>query len=643
MTLVYFDYCAIILLAICIFSVLFQRMTAASSGRILLTILIVSFIAACSDAVAILCEGTPYIALLRLSNYLYFFSRNTAPILYLLFLISLTDTWHKLRKSPFLCVILCIPYVELLLMLCANPFTRMIFYFDEAHRYVRGGSFYILYVCSFFYIAFGMYYITRYRKLFSAFKLFTLYMVCFIIIGSVVFQFFFKTWAVEMFAAAVSSLLIMVTIKRPEETVDTDVGLMKSSAFVADVQRSFINQKTFSVIYLMTDKYAALVNLLGYEAAYRLFRTIGEFLNEINHNLGTRADLYYLDSGFFCYVVGDLRRDRISEAVAQISDKLQESRYINGLKIDLRNYLCVVNCPEDFTDFRTMMSFMLSYRNILPRFGRVAYVSDIFKEKHFHFLGEMENIITNALVNRKFEVYYQPIYSVRDKRFRSAEALIRLWDDRYGFIPPGLLIPAAERNGAIGRIGDYVFEEVCRFITSDEFQSLHLDFIEINLSVAQIMQPDFAERYLGILRKYGCPPEKINFEITETAAAEYQNILADNMQRLVKSGITFALDDYGTGYSNLQRISSLPLHIIKLDKSLVDEAYNPRMSVILKQTVQMIRDLKMLIVVEGIETADTASLFSELGCDFIQGYYYARPVPQREFMECVLRQKGSEC
>jgi len=247
----------------------------------------------------------------------------------------------------------------------------------------------------------------------------------------------------------------------------------------------------------------------------------------------------------------------------------------------------------------------------------------------------LDSIIENAITNRKFHVYYQPIYSTKEERFNSAEALLRLIDDNYGFIPPDVFIPAAEKSGAIHKIGAYVLDEVCRFIASDDFSKLNIDYIEINLSVAQCMHKELPNLVLDTLKRYNVSPDKINLEITETAASFSQNIMAENIAKLNEAGIDFSLDDYGTGYSNIQRVSTLPLKIVKLDRTFVNVEDNPKMFIVLENTIKMLKDMEMEIVAEGIETEQLLNKFSDMKCEYIQGYYFSKPIPKHDFIAFI--------
>ncbi|MDE7430194.1 MAG: EAL domain-containing protein, partial [Lachnospiraceae bacterium] len=166
-------------------------------------------------------------------------------------------------------------------------------------------------------------------------------------------------------------------------------------------------------------------------------------------------------------------------------------------------------------------------------------------------------------------------------------------------------------------------------------------YIEVNLSVAQCMRGSLADNVLEIMSRYQVPTETVNLEITETAASasHTQEILEENLRKLEQAGVSFSLDDYGTGYSNIKRVIQMPVKIIKLDKSFVDDQHNPKMRVVLKNTVAMLKDINMEIVVEGIETQEMLDFFTELQCDFIQGYFFSKPLPKPEFIS-FLRAKA---
>ena len=149
----------------------------------------------------------------------------------------------------------------------------------------------------------------------------------------------------------------------------------------------------------------------------------------------------------------------------------------------------------------------------------------------------------------------------------------------------------------------------------------------------QCTQTNLERKVLGYLKKYGVNPAQINFEITESTADSSTDIVDVNMRKLTEAGITFSLDDYGTGYSNTSRILELPFRIVKLDKSLVSKVSDSRMYIMLKSTIRAMKDIGMEIVVEGVEDEEALKLFTDLECDYIQGYYFSKPLPEKAFIE----------
>ena len=206
-------------------------------------------------------------------------------------------------------------------------------------------------------------------------------------------------------------------------------------------------------------------------------------------------------------------------------------------------------------------------------------------------------------------------------------------DKELGFVSPDEFIPLAEANGLITEIGELSFRSVCRFLKSGKPQQYGLKYIEVNLSVLQCAQEKLGSQLIGIMEEFGIAPEQINFEITETAGLANYDMLLRNMNRLISWGVTFSMDDYGTGFSTANYLISLPMEIVKIDKSILWPAMESEEAfIILRHTVEMLRSLNKKIVVEGVETAEMVKLLSDIGCDYLQGYYYSKPVPPDDFV-----------
>ena len=324
-----------------------------------------------------------------------------------------------------------------------------------------------------------------------------------------------------------------------------------------DMRQVFRTRKPIHIIMVNITNYASLLELLGYGKCMKMMAGVSEYMMRLDKEKKSKAAMYYLGQGKFRYVLEDMLSDRAPDIAEELNRTLKTCFVINQMSVNFIANICIADCPEDVSDVDTLMAFGDTLQT-LPVTGNIMVASELMKQLHFDMMHDMDTIIESALSNKWFEVYYQPIYSVKEKKFHSAEALIRLKDEKYGFISPEIFIPVAEKSGAIHKIGDFVLEQVCAFIASDEYKKLGMSYIEVNLSVVQCMQPKLANHIMEILTRYGVRPEQLNLEITETAASISQQALEDNIKDLTNMGMKFSLDDFGTGYSNMQRIVKLP-------------------------------------------------------------------------------------
>lgn len=629
------DIAALVLLIILLASCIFRKMTSGISNRIFLIIILVSITSTVFDITAVTLDNaqSDNISILYTAHSGYLITHYLSAPLHLLFVISLTDTWHKLKKNIVLQILLVLPLVAVLAAFVANAGNQLVFSVENG--YTRGPLFSLMYITTVLYVIFDIAYIIWHRKLFDRSKIIAISAVIPIALAAMVIQMFVPTALVEMFCGAISLLIVSIGIQKPEDYIDSFTQLIKHSAYANDMKHAFANDKHVYIIMLNISNFQTIQSMIGFDSATQVLKKVADKIREINRKMHGYADLYYLDNGRFRMVFYGKNREK-TEAVADVlNQELKKKTNYNGFDISLAPFIVLAHCPEEIADFKMLMSFGADFHIRNHYTGQVMRASELYDRNQLTIQNNIDSIIDRALKNDSFQVYYQPIYSIQQGKFVSAEALIRLNDPQYGFISPETLITAAEKSGAIHKIGEFVFEKVCQFIASDEFEKLGLDYIEINLSVAQIMNGDLPDILLSIMQTYNISSDKINLEITETAAAYAQRVMTENLEKLTQAGLSFSLDDYGTGYSNMQRVIQLPLKIIKLDKSFVDENNNPKMWIVLKNTVKMLKDMNMEIVVEGIETQEMLDAFSELKCDFIQGYFFSKPIPRDDFVTFI--------
>ncbi len=253
---------------------------------------------------------------------------------------------------------------------------------------------------------------------------------------------------------------------------------------------------------------------------------------------------------------------------------------------------------------------------------------------------KVRNSIEHALETGELELYLQPLVDAGTGQIVGAEALSRLKDENGEIIPPGVFIRVAETSGRINRLGELVFEKTCKFIKEVDLDTLGIEFINVNLSPSQFLRTDLADRYAAIVEKYDINPRQVHLEITEEAMVD-DSFLQRQIKAMGSKGFVFVLDDYGTGYSNLARLKKCPFVSVKLDMSIVwDFCKLP--DDILPNMIQAFKSMGFSVTAEGVEDMLMASSMKEIGCDYLQGYYYSMPLPAKEFVEKYSLKRAGE-
>ena len=242
---------------------------------------------------------------------------------------------------------------------------------------------------------------------------------------------------------------------------------------------------------------------------------------------------------------------------------------------------------------------------------------------------EVKRWLDKALENDAVEVFLQPIVESGTNRAVAAEALARIRDDDGKLIAPGLFIPVAEKNGSINMLGEQVLRKVCAFIRTHSLQDSGFRWINVNLSPIQCMHSNLPGLCSSILKEYGVPASQIHLEITEESMINYVK-QEQQIEDLLDIGFQISLDDYGSGFSNLHQVKKFSFSNIKLDMNIVWDYIRDR-DALLPALVQAFRQMGFSITAEGIETREMAEAMARIGCDYLQGYYFSKPLSMDEF------------
>lgn len=441
-------------------------------------------------------------------------------------------------------------------------------------------------------------------------------------------QFFNNQYLIVGFASAIGILILFVVMENPEANIDRRVGCFNSYALSEYLKQMIVRKERYSALditFFAADSFEELDADID-----AVMRKVFYFINK------QKGILAFKNYKAGLLIVGK-DKERLQAAGYDVL-----ARFPEGSAFRKEARLTLLTCTNEFDEVDELMNFFKYVRLEYPGEKGKVFLADetvVTKYKE-HYVVEKK--IRDALAEDRVEVFLQPIYSNMEKSFTSAEALVRIRERDGKLLSPGIFIPVAEESGQILDLGERVFEKVCEFLQTSKAIELGVHYIEVNLSVIQCERKDLAERLISIIEKYDVEPERINLEITETASISARTTLLENMKKLMEYGFTFSLDDFGKGESNLMYVVEMPVSIVKLDYDMSKAFFNiPKAKHVVKAVVSMAHSMGIQIVAEGIETKEEIDGMYQEGIDYIQGYYYAKPLPMESFLGFLQSQNVS--
>lgn len=255
---------------------------------------------------------------------------------------------------------------------------------------------------------------------------------------------------------------------------------------------------------------------------------------------------------------------------------------------------------------------------------------------------EIVNDMNYALQDNQFTIYIQPKYNVMTNSPVGGEALVRWIHPKKGMIPPNLFIPLFEKNGFVVKLDAYIWEEVCKLLSRWLEEGKKPNPISVNVSRVNIYNPHFVDNIINLVDRYRIPHDLFNIELTESAYTDNPEIMIKAIDRLQKEGFSILMDDFGSGYSSLSMLKNIPVDILKIDMNFfVDSSKKSRCESIVASIVRMSKWLNIPVIAEGVETGEQVNFLREIGCDFVQGYYYAKPMCVKDYERYAFRAEES--
>lgn len=501
--------------------------------------------------------------------------------------------------------------------ICVAPIE---FVSDGKVVYSKGLSLYVSYVFLCIFTLHSAALLAKYSRVLNKDRVKVMSLWIILWIAVCVVQAFYKKQLIVSFAITLGMLVVYIRLENPESALDRETGLFNQNTFGPYVSQRFRNGERFSLIMVTFDDF----NKAPVSGTIRCKKEIINLFKDIPNTFAFKTnenDIYILY--------------KHSEEAEKMFEILRRRFILYGDK-EFRPYISYMPYSA-ITDNIDDMLHMFRQANRSNEMLEHHYIiiDKAFRDRMME-VQRIEKMVNDAIENNRIEVYYQPIYSTEKHIFTSAEALVRIRDDKGKIIPPATFIEIAELNGTILKLGEIIFDNVCTFIETSDVLQYGLEYIEVNLSVVQCEHEDLAKEFIEIMRKHNISGETINLEITETATLASKKKLIANMIALRNYGVGFSLDDFGTGQSNLNYIVDMPVDIVKFDKEMTTAYFeSTKAKYVMDAAMHMIHGMKLDIVSEGVETAEQLDTMEELGIQYIQGYYFSKPLSQNEYLEFI--------
>ncbi len=396
--------------------------------------------------------------------------------------------------------------------------------------------------------------------------------------------------------------------------------------------KTILPKETLALLLLDLDRFKTINDSFGHDAGDKVLIELANRMTEWN-NYG--ATLARLGGDEFAFIfIGKYTQKDIDGFCSQIADFCSRPISIGGHVLEVTVSIGVALLSTDAVDGKSLLknADIAMYHAKSQGYNKYQLFDPILSQDMINS-NKIEVLLKQADIDKDFELFYQPQFSLPDKQLIGAEALLRWKDAQYGYIPPNVFIPVAEKIEYITKIGKWVMKQSIRqAIAWNQLQPLPIK-VGINISPRQLNEDTFIEILKALILDSGVKTAWLDAEITESTMICETDKVHTVFDMLKELGLSISIDDFGSGYSALSYLNKYPFDRIKIDKSLIDNisSYNVSGVHIVKSIITMAKSIGITTIAEGVETEEQLDVLMELGCDQVQGYLLGRPVPATEF------------
>ncbi len=515
-----------------------------------------------------------------------------------------------------------------LALVVSNPLTGFLFWFNEGNHYLRGPLNQLGYYLMALEVAMILGCALLNWKHLSKSTRQVIRTLPPSVILLTVFQLIYPDHLLNGGIMVITDIIMLFNFQSNRIEADSQTGLGNRSCLYQQIERKVQLHSYFQVIAVSLSRFNLVNQNYGADKGDAFLYEVGRWLGE----LSPQVQAYRMGNVEFCVLLpyqGDVQAECWAKTVEQ---RFRQTWEVGEIKAVLPACCVeVVYCGEQWNCSNIIEFINYSFRHAGSEQRMVRFNQQLFA--CWNRDREVLSLLRQAVRDHLLEVWYQPLYDCKTGQYNSAEALLRMRDREGKLISPSIFIPLAEENGLVDELTWFALEEICRFLGRKE-QGVRS--VSLNMSAQQFASSDLIRRIDDCLRRYQVRPEQLKIEITERVLSEDPERMSVIINQLRGMGVCFYLDDFGTGYSNLSRLLGIPISCVKLDRSIISGYPSDKRSCAMVETmVHLFHQIGCHIVAEGVEDELAARHLRMIGVDWIQGFYYAKPMPEEAFTAFV--------
>ena len=520
-----------------------------------------------------------------------------------------------------------------------NPFFSTVFYISPVSGYHRKLLLYLLYAIALYYLIFITAIIRIYGQNIRNDKRIAFTFLPYIPLLGTIVQFFLPHLAIESFFMTLMVLLTYITIESPSDYIDFVTGLQNRDALFTNFSVAMSMKKPITIITLTIEMIEAWDKELGTEHTNALIWDVSSFLSHLLKNV----TVYSIGRGKFAIYIS-LENSWANLHMAEIlADKIDE-RFKSPFditdinKISLLKRICIYNCPKDINSYNMLQEIIqLEPTAVMPANRKYITIDDIDIT-----VADKERLISSKILNlyEKQSIFltFLPEFNTSVNTFDSIKTELTMHTSEIGYVNSRTFISVAEKYGLTIRLYNYILENLFKTIHDNDLMTLGIRSVEIIMPISILLKKNEVEKLVNLAAKYDIPPKLICFELAKSSMVNYDGIIIDNMKAISNAGFRFILENYGNGYTNAAALVDMPISSVTIDKVLTKAAIESKLANDLMHcTIEFLKEFGLSVKAEHIETQQSKDYALKTGFDYLQGYYFSKPLMAGELTEFLTK------